>query len=91
MKRYGEYYGYNPAHWSFLTGPEDKIRELSESSGVTYEFEGATIDHNFRTLIVDATGHLQMIFPTSGDLSDAIVSEIIKAAAVTNPPVSQSQ
>ncbi len=27
-----------------------------------------------------------MVFPTSGDLSDQIVAEIIKAAAATNAP-----
>jgi hypothetical protein len=30
-------------------------------------------------------------FPTSGDLSDQIVAEIIKAAAVTNPAVAGNQ
>jgi hypothetical protein len=37
-------------------------------------------------LIIDAAGHLQMVFPTSGNLSDDIVAEILKAAAVTNRP-----
>jgi hypothetical protein len=32
-----------------------------------------------------------MIFPTSGDLSDQIVTEILKAAAVTNLPVAGNQ
>jgi protein SCO1/2 len=86
LKAYGASYGCDPAHWSFLTGPEDKIAKLAHSSGVTYEADEGTINHNFRTLIIDAAGHLQMVFPTSGDLSDAIVSEIIKAAAVTNQP-----
>jgi protein SCO1/2 len=84
LKAYAQSYNYNPAHWSFLTGPADKIAELAHGSGVNYEFADGTFNHNFRTLIVDASGHLQMIFPTSGDLSDQIVAEIIKAAAVTN-------
>lgn len=86
LKAYGNSYQYHPAHWSFLTGPADKIAELARASGVTYENDGGLINHNFRTLIVDGNGHLQMIFPTSGDLSDSIVTEIIKAAAVTNQP-----
>jgi protein SCO1/2 len=84
LKSYGESYGYDPAHWSFLTGPADKISELARSAGVNYKSSGGTIDHNFRTLIVDAAGHLQMIFPTGGNLSDQIVGQIVKAAAVTN-------
>ena len=88
LKAYGESYHYDPAHWSFLTGPPDKIGELARQAGVTYESDGNTINHNFCTLIVDTSGHLQTMFPVNGDFSDAIVSEIIKAAAVTNRPAS---
>ena len=90
LKAYGESYQYDPQHWSFLTGAPDKISELARSCGVTYKSDAGTINHNFRTLIVDATGHLQMVFPTSGDLSDAIVNEIIKAAAITNQSMVQN-
>jgi protein SCO1/2 len=86
LKAYGNSYQYDPKHWSFLTGPAGKIAELARQSDVSYESDAGTFNHNFRTLIIDANGHLQMIFPTSGDLSDQIVAEIIKAAAVTNRP-----
>jgi protein SCO1 len=81
LKSYGQSYGYDPAHWSFFTGPQDKIAELARGSGVKYETNAGTINHNFRTLIIDPQGHLQMVFPVSGNLSDQIVSEILKAAA----------
>lgn len=84
LKAYGQSYGYDPIHWSFLTGPSDKIAELAHACGVTFERDGATINHDFRTLIVNAAGQLQMIFPTTGDLSDQIVSEITRAVVVTN-------
>ena len=90
LKAYGDSYQYDPRHWSFLTGPADKIGELARDSGVTYQPDAGTFNHNFRTLIIDTRGHLQMIFPTAGDLSDQIVAEIIKAAAVTNQPGSQN-
>jgi protein SCO1/2 len=89
LKAYGESYQYDPNHWSFLTGPPDKIAEFARQSGVKYESDDGLINHNFRTLIVDAGGHLQMVFPTSGDLSDEIVAEIVKAAAVTNQSTSR--
>jgi protein SCO1/2 len=79
LKNYGEDYHYDPTHWSFLTGPPDKIAEFAHASGVEFEADGGTINHNFRTLIVNPQGHLQTIFPVSGDLSEQIVSEIIKA------------
>ena len=84
LKSYGRRYGYDPAHWSFFTGPQDKIAELARGSGIKYETEAGTINHNFRTLIINPEGHLQMVFPVSGDLSDQIVSEILKATAKTN-------
>jgi protein SCO1/2 len=84
LKAYGEMYQYNPAHWSFLTGPQDKISELAGLSGVTFQRDGVLINHDLRTLIVDANNHLQTVFQIGGDLSDAIVAEILKAAAVTN-------
>jgi len=77
-------YHYDPAHWSFLTGPADKVGELARASDVTFERDGGSFNHNFRTLIIDPTGHLQTVFPTGGNLSDAIVDEILKAAALKN-------
>jgi protein SCO1 len=86
LEAYGNSYQYDPKHWSFLTGPADKIGEFARQAGVSYQYDAGTFNHDFRTLIIDAAGHLQMVFPTSGNLSDQIVAEIIKAAAVTNPP-----
>ena len=84
LKAYGASYQADPAHWSFLTGPAEQIGELARQSGLTYESTNGIFNHDFRTLIVDAAGHLQTVFPTGGDLSDAIVEEILKAASVTN-------
>ena len=84
LKLYAEQYHYDSSHWSFLTGPEDKITELANQSNVSFERDGGFFNHNFRTLIIDAKGHLQMSFPIGGNLSEAIASELIKACAPTN-------
>jgi len=86
LRAYGEMYQYDPKHWSFVTGPADKIGELARQSDVAFEREGGTYNHNFRTLIIDAAGHLQMIFPMGGNLSDDIVKEILTAASTANAP-----
>jgi protein SCO1/2 len=86
LRAYGESYHYDPNHWSILTGPPDKIAELAKACGVEYTPDAGTINHNFRTLIVNAAGHLQMVFPFTGNYSDSIVDEMLRAAAVTNPP-----
>ena len=86
LRAYGERYHYDSKHWNFLTGPREKISELASGSGVKTEPVGGFINHNFRTLIIDAAGHLRMIFPTGGNLSEAIVAEVLKAAAVPGEP-----
>ena len=92
LRNYGLSYGYDPAHWSFFTGPQEKIAALARGAGINYEINGGTINHNFRTLIIDPEGHLQMVFPVSGDLSDQIVSEILKAAVKKgSSPVKQAE
>ena len=85
LKAYGERYHYDAARWSFLSGPKEEINELARLSGLEVESDGALFNHNFRTLIVDAAGRLQMSFPIGGDLSEMIVGEMLKAA--TNLPV----
>jgi len=89
LKAYGERYQYDPKHWSFLTGPREKISELASQSDVKFDPQNGWFNHNFRTLVIDPAGHLQMMFPTSGNLSDAIVAEILRAA-VTNRPAQAS-
>lgn len=91
LRAYGNLYQYDALHWSFLTGPADKIRELARRCGVTMQAADGAINHNFRTLIIDAAGHLQMVFPTSGDLSRQIAAEIIKGAAVSCAPLAQTR
>jgi protein SCO1 len=84
LKAYAQRYDYDPRHWSFLTGPPDRLAEFAAQSDAKFERDGSFFNHNFRTLVIDAAGHLQMMFPIGGDLSDALVAEILKAAAVTN-------
>jgi protein SCO1/2 len=91
LKNYALNYGYDPAHWSFLTGAPDEIGELARGSGVTFRTVDGTIDHNFRTLIVDPAGKLRTVFPIGGDLSGEIAAEILKAVSATNQMVSQNR
>lgn len=86
LRAYARSYDYDPRDWSFLTGAPDKIAELARASDVTATPEGGLFNHNFRTLIINARGELQMNFPVSGNLSEAIVTEMLKAVAATNRP-----
>ena len=50
LKTYAERYNYDPKHWSFLTGPADKITELAQSSDASFERDGAFFNHNFESV-----------------------------------------
>jgi len=84
LRAYARRYNYDTNHWSFLTGPADKIAELGQASGAFYDAENQFANHGFRTLVLNGRGQLQMNFPVGGNLSDMLVGEILKAAAVTN-------
>jgi len=86
LKAYAEGFGYDASHWSFLTGPSNKVAELARLSDMKYQRDGAFFDHDLRTLIIDGNAKLRMVFPIGGNLSDAIVQEMLKAAAPTNQP-----
>ena len=86
LKAYAQRYEYDPAHWSFLTGPPEKIAELARLNDVNFDREGGFYNHNFRTLIIDTNSGLQMMFPITGDISDEITHEILKAMAPPNQP-----
>lgn len=84
LKAYGASYRYDPVHWSFLTGPQDKVAEFARLCDVKFDPDNGLFNHNFRTLIIDASNRLQMVFPTSGDISESIVQELLKAMGGTN-------
>lgn len=84
LRDYAQRYRYDSNHWSFLTGDSNRIAELAQASGVYYEPDGSFFNHNFRTLVLDAAGQLQMSFPIGGDLSELLAEEMLKAAAVPN-------
>jgi protein SCO1/2 len=80
LRAYAQRYEYNAREWSFLTGPKDKIAELARLAGIKTDPDNGLINHNFRTLILDAEGRLRMVFPMGGNLTDSIVDEMRKAA-----------
>jgi protein SCO1/2 len=86
LQAYARRYHYDPRRWTFLTGPKEMIGELARLSGVEYRPEQGFFNHNFRTLVVDAEGRLQAQYPIGGDLSDALVTDIFKAAAAGRAP-----
>jgi hypothetical protein len=64
-----------------VTGNIEHIRELARGFGVPITAEGATYNHGFSTVIFDAGGRLQKMWPVGGDMTEQIVAEIRHGAA----------
>lgn len=88
LKSYAERHHYDSNHWSFLTGPKDRILKLESMFGFEAKPEAGAINHSFRTIIINTSNQVQQIYPFSGDFSDSIMKEMLKAMGVTNsvPP-----
>ena len=85
LKPYAEMYHADPRHWSFLTGDLVDITALTEQVGqvFTRDADGPGINHNLRTVVVDARGRVQNIIPENKWTPEELVTEILKAAKAT--------
>jgi protein SCO1/2 len=72
----------DPARWSFLTGELIDVTALAEQVGLQFwRDEGGGINHNLRTLLVDAQGRVQTILRENKWTPEELAGEITKAAA----------
>jgi protein SCO1 len=84
LKTYAERYEYDPAKWSFLTGPHIDITAITEQFGLLYwrpdPNQPLNISHNLRTAVIDANGRVKKILPENKWEAPELVQELIKAA-----------
>jgi protein SCO1/2 len=80
LRRYARQCGYDPEHWSFLTGQIIDIDALTEQFGMFYARDGSGFSHNIRTVIVNAAGRIQKVFVGNDWQVDDVVAELINAA-----------
>jgi protein SCO1 len=71
----------DPARWSFLTGELIDVTALAEQVGLQFwRDEGGGINHNLRTMVVDAQGRVQTILRENKWTPEELAGEIIKGA-----------
>lgn len=58
LKEYASLRGIDTANFSFLTGPENAIKDLLTQFGVIAEFKGDLINHTLTTLLIDESGKI---------------------------------
>jgi protein SCO1/2 len=80
LKSYAQRYKADPQHWNFLTGPPAATAEIADQFGQRFWREEGAINHNLRTVVIDATGRVQQMFQGNTWTVDDLVSELIKAA-----------
>jgi protein SCO1 len=81
LRKYAQQYHYDSNHWSFVTGHAAQVRALTRGFGVSAEPESGIFTHDFRTVIFDAAGRFQTMWPFGGDTTDLLVQELTKAVA----------
>ena len=83
LTAYAKQYKADPARWSFLTGDLVEITAMGEQFGLTFwrpdPNEPAGINHNQRTVVVDAQGRVKKIFPGNEWKVEEAVAEMVKA------------
>ena len=83
LRRYAELHSADPAHATFATGAVTNIVALGERFGLVFlKDQSGIINHNLRTIVVDASGRVQKIFTGNTWQPPELVAEITKAAAV---------
>lgn len=83
LEAYAKLYKYDPKHWNFVTGDLMEIDAIGDQFGEYFgKDETGAVSHNVRTVVIDASGKVQKIYPNNKWTTDELVSEITKAAAV---------
>jgi protein SCO1/2 len=82
LKAYAQRFGADEKHWNFLTGDISEISTMSDQFGQMFWKDEGALNHNLRTVVIDASGRVQKIFQGNNWTPDEMVAEMVKAADV---------
>ena len=82
LKAYAARYKADPKRWSHVTGTLTDITAIGEQFGLQFwrSTPNEPVNHNVRTVVVDATGRIQWITPENEWKSDVLVEQMVRAA-----------
>jgi protein SCO1/2 len=80
LRTYAQAHGYDSKRWNFLTGALVDIDAITEQFGLDFPRAGINFAHNFRTVVVDASGRIRRIIIGHEWKVDELVTELIQAA-----------
>lgn len=90
LHTYAQAYQYNPERWNFVTGAMIDIDGITDQFNLIIVKRGEEWDHKVRTVVVDAAGRIQQIIYGNEWKPDALVEQIVKAAAVKEAPAPEA-
>ena len=84
LKEYSARYHADPQHWDYLTAPLIDITAIGEQFGLQFwrANPAEPINHNVRSVVVDANGIIQWITPDTDFKPDVLAEQMVKAARV---------
>ena len=82
LKDYAQRYNPDTNHWQFVTGDLTDITAIGEQFGLQFwrPKPNDPINHNVRTVVIDAKGRVQWISNDNEFKSDDLVDQMVKAA-----------
>ncbi len=82
LANYAQAYHCDPLHWTFATSSPEEISQLGGAFGLIYWPEGGSINHNLRTVVVDASGRVRKIFTDNEWEPTELADEMKKALEI---------
>lgn len=84
LKEYSAKYQADLQHWNHVTAPLIEITAIGEQFGLQFwrANPAEPINHNVRTVVIDASGTVQWITPDNDFKVDAFVEQMVRAARV---------
>ena len=76
LAAYARGYEADPKLWTFATAADAEIQKLGAAVGLEYKRTDGRIDHNLRTVILDANGRVRRIFRGDGWTPQELASEL---------------
>lgn len=79
LAAYAAPYQPDPAHWTFATGRAAEVRALGTVFGLAFSNSGTPLEHNLRTVVVDAAGRVQRVFIGNAWTAAELTAEMQRA------------
>jgi protein SCO1/2 len=83
LAEHAKKFKHDPAKWNFVTSEKAEIKALTDQLGLLFASRNGTIEHNLRTVIIDANGRIAQIYIGNEWDVNEFTAEMKKAAAVS--------